>query len=165
MRLNNCHKFRRSFTNRGLGFTFNNEKSQHLYKLGDNIKLQLKSFFFNNQEDPKLMSSGSPDEGLNVLIENNMEEISVYEKTRHSGMPAGDIKLKPVSVLVALHDPTQPANVRTKSIKIPLGQSSTVYITPSAIETDSSGQLLGESQRECRMKQENDNLQIFREVL
>ena len=79
-------------------------------------------------------------------------------------MPAGDIKLKPVSVLVVLHDPTQPANVRTKSIKIPLGQSSTVYITPSVIETDSSGQLLGETQRECRLKEENDNLQIFREV-
>ena len=70
-----------------------------------------------------------------------------------------------VPPLVVLHDPAHPANMRTKSIKIPLGQSSTVYITPSVIETDSSGQLLGETQRECRMKQENDNLQIFREVL
>ena len=55
--------------------------------------------------------------------------------------------------------------MRTKSITIPLGQSSTVYITPSATETDTSGQMLGETQRECRLKQENDNLQVFREVL
>ena len=55
--------------------------------------------------------------------------------------------------------------MRTKSITIPLGQSSTVYITPSVIETDHTGQLLGQTQRECRMKEENENLQIFREVL
>ena len=78
---------------------------------------------------------------------------------------AGELKQKPVSVQVVLHDPSQPANMRTKSITIPLGQSSTVYITPSATETDTSGQMLGETQRECRLKQENDNLQVFREVL
>ena len=158
MSLNNCDKFRRSFTNKGLGFTFNNKKAEDLYKQSDNLKLQLESFFFNKHEDPKLMSSGSPDEGLNVLIENNMEENNHYEKSKDS------VNDKPVSVLVVLHDPSQPANMRTKSITIPLGQSSTVYITPSATETDTSGQMLGETQRECRLKQENDNLQVFREV-
>ena len=111
------------------------------------------------------MSSGSPDEGLKVLIENNMEEINNYENTKSTVNIAGDLKYKPVSVLVVLHDPSQPANMRTKSITIPLGQSSTVYITPSATETDTSGQMLGETQRECRLKQENENLQVFREVL
>ena len=165
MRLNNCDKFRRSFTNRGLGFTFNNKKADNLYKHGDNIKLQLESLFFNKDNDPKMMHSASPDEGLKVLIENNMEEINNYEKTKVPSNVAGDMKKKPVSVLVVLHDPSQPANMRTKSITIPLGQSSTVYITPSATETDTSGQMLGETQRECRLKQENDNLQVFREVL
>ena len=111
------------------------------------------------------MNSASPDKGLYVLIENNMEEIYYYEKTKSTGNVAGNMKKKPVSVLVVLHDPSQPANMRTKSITIPLGQSSTVYITPSATETDTSGQMLGETQRECRLKQENDNLQVFREVL
>ena len=171
MRLNNCDKFRRSFTNRGLGFTFNNKKADNLYQHGDNIKLQLETFFFNKDDDPKMMNSASPDEGLKVLIENNMEEINNYEKTKVTTQEkvtvnvAGMIKQKPVSVLVVLHDPSQPANMRTKSITIPLGQSSTVYITPSATETDTSGQMLGETQRECRLKQENDNLQVFREVL
>ena len=86
-------------------------------------------------------------------------------KTKNKDNVAGDMKIKPVSVLVVLHDPSQPANMRTKSITIPLGQSSTVYITPSATETDTSGQMLGETQRECRLKQENDNLKVFREVL
>merc|ERR1712020_317476 len=94
-----------------------------------------------------------------------MEEMNNYEKTKSTDNVAGDIKKKPGSLLVVLHDPSQPANVRTRSITIPLGQSSTVYITPSATETDTSGQMLGETQRECRLKQENDNLQVFREVL
>ena len=171
MRLNNCDKFRRSFTNRGLGFTFNNQKADNLYQHGNNLKLQLDSLFFNNEENSRMMNSASPDDGLKVLIENNMEEIYNYEKTKVTSKNkdwnnvAGMIKLKPVSVLVVLHDPSQPANMRTKSITIPLGQSSTVYITPSATETDTSGQMLGETQRECRLKQENDNLQVFREVL
>ena len=165
MRLNNCDKFRRSFTNRGLGFTFNNKKADNLYQHGDNIKLQLESLFFNKENDPMMMNSASLDEGLYVLIENNMEEINNYENTKDTGNVAGDWKKKPISVLVVLHDPSQPANMRTKSITIPLGQSSTVYITPSATETDTSGQMLGETQRECRLKQENGNLQVFREVL
>ena len=165
MRLNNCDKFRRSFTNRGLGFTFNNKKADNLYQHGDNIKLQLESLFFNKDDDPRMMNSASPDEGLYVLIENNMEEINNYENTKDTSNVAGDWKKKPVSVLVVLHDPSQPANMRTKSITIPLGQSSTVYITPSATETDTSGQMLGETQRECRLKQENHNLHVFREVL
>ena len=165
MKLINCDKFRRSFTNKGLGFTFNNKNSDNLYKHGDNTKLQLNSFFFNREHDPRMMNSGSPDEGLNVLIENNMEEIYDYDKTKNPGNPTGDLKSKPKEVLVVLHDPSHPANMRTKSITIPLGQSSTVYITPSATETDPSGQLLGQTQRECRLKQENDNLQIFRKVL
>ena len=95
---------------------------------------------------------------------------TLHEKTKYdvAGVHknvVGQMKIKPVSVLVVLHDPSQPANMRTKSITIPLGQSSTVYITPSATETDTSGQMLGETQRECRLKQENENLQVFREVL
>ena len=164
MKLNNCNKFKRSFTNRGLGFTFNNDKAPELYKNNKNIDLQLDSLFFNKEHQPKL-TSASPDDALKVMIENNFEEIAAYENTRSSSNPAGDMKLKPVELVVVLHDPSHPANIRTKSIKIPLGQSSTVYITPSVIETDHTGQLLGQTQRECRLKEENNNIQIFREVL
>ena len=99
MRLDNCNKFRRSFTNRGLGFTFNNDKIQQLYKHNKNIDLQLDSFFFNKEHDPKL-TSANPDDALNVMIENNFEEISHYENTQSAANPAGDMKLKPVSTLV-----------------------------------------------------------------
>ena len=47
--------------------------------------------------------------------------------------------------------------------QIPLGQSSTVYVTPTVTETDRSGQSLSEAQRGCRLRQENGNLEIFRE--
>ena len=99
MRLDNCNLFKRSFTNRGLGFTFNNDKIQQLYKHTKNIDLQLDSFFFNKEQDPKL-TSASPDDALKVMIENNFEEISDYENTQSPVNPAGDMKFKPVSTLV-----------------------------------------------------------------
>ena len=112
MKLNNCNKFKRSFTNRGLGFTFNNDKTQHLYKNNKNIDLQLDSLFFNKEDDPKL-TSASPDDALKVMIENNFEEISGYENTQSSANPAGDMKFKPGDLVVVLHDPAHPANIRT----------------------------------------------------
>ena len=117
MRLENCDLFRRSFTNKGLGFTFNNAKSEDLYKHSRNLDLQMKTFFFNNQDDPRMINSASPDESLNIIVENNFEEIFAYENTKNADNPEGEIKYKPKSVDVVLHDPRHPANIRTKRIK------------------------------------------------
>lgn len=38
-----------------------------------------------------------------------------------------------------------------------------MYVTPSVTETDTSGQSLSEVQRGCRLREENDELQIYRE--
>ena len=51
---------------------------------------------------------------------------------------------------------------RSKSFQIPLGQSSIVYITPTAREIDDTGKELTETQRNCRLTEENDNLNIFK---
>ena len=99
MRLNNCNKFRRSFTNKGLGFTFNNDKVEELYKYNKDIDLQLDSFFFNKDHEPR-PTSASPEDALYVMIENNFEEIAHYENTQNEANPAGDMKFKPVSTMV-----------------------------------------------------------------
>ena len=51
--------------------------------------------------------------------------------------------------------------MRTKSFEIPLGQSSTVYITPKATEIAESGMELSENQRNCRLEGSTENLNIY----
>jgi len=117
MNLNNCDLFRRSFTNKGLGFTFNNDRSDHLYKKKKNIDLQMKTFYFNNKVDPRMIASANPDESLRLILENNIEEVYNFERTKSPTNPPGEIKFKPKSVDIVLHDPSHPANMRTKRIQ------------------------------------------------
>ena len=64
------------------------------------------------------------------------------------------------SCVLALLEPD--ISFRSKSFQIPLGQSSIVYITPTAREIDDTGKELTETQRNCRLTEENDNLNIFK---
>ena len=47
---------------------------------------------------------------------------------------------------------------RKKSFTIPLGYSTTVYITPKATEIDEDGEKLPEEKRNCRLEKDNQNL-------
>ena len=42
------------------------------------------------------------------------------------------------------------------------GKTTTIYITPRAREIDDSGRLLTESQRVCRLSEDNHQLKIFK---
>ena len=90
------------------------------------------------------------------MLENNFEEIENYEKA------IDKLFLKPSSVKVTLHNPKAPANIRSKSFELPLGYSTTVYITPTAREIDQSGKELSEKQRGCRLSEDNNDLNIFK---
>ena len=116
--------------------------------------------FLNEKDEVSKMMSPGSDEALNVLIENNAEERDNYEKTRYNGN-TGMLELKPKNIHVTLHNPKEPANIRSNSFKIPLGYSTTVYITPKATEIDDTGKLLSESQRSCRLTEDNKDLDIF----
>ena len=107
MSIENCDLFRRSFTNKGLGYTFNNLPASHQFKPSQNIDLQLKSFNFNKGQFPRLITSASPDHALTVLLEANVEEVIKYEKSRSDSNTEGEINLKPKHVLVSLHDPKE----------------------------------------------------------
>ena len=50
--------------------------------------------------------------------------------------PQGEINKQPKKVSVTLHNPNESGNLRSKSFEIPLGQTTTVYITPKAREID-----------------------------
>ena len=66
-----------------------------------------------------------------------------------------------LTIAVTLHNPREPANIRSNSFKIPLGHSTNVYITPKARQIDESGENLLEDQRGCRMNEDNKALDIF----
>ena len=154
----NCDLFKRSFTNKGLGFTFNNDMKNTLYKHSD---LSMNVFMVNVKNKVFNMSSAGSEHALKVLIENNMEEIERFERTIIPDNRVGVVGLKPISIPVSLHNPKEPANIRSKSFKIPLGHSTIVYITPKAREIDDSGKELSEVQRGCRLAEDTQNLDIF----
>ena len=76
--------------------------------------------------------------------------------------PQGEINKQPKKVSVTLHNPNEPGNLRSKSFEIPLGQTTTVYITPKAREIDEIGKTLKENQRNCRLVEDNSELEIFK---
>ena len=108
-----------------------------------------------------MISAGS-DHALRVLIENNREEVDLYENTRSPQNPNGDQKIKPKERKVSLHNPLEPANIRSNSFSIPLGYKTIVYITPKVREIDSSAASLSESERGCRVSKETNDLSIFK---
>ena len=107
------------------------------------------------------MQYASPEHSLKVLIEANFEEVKFYDGTKETENPEGMLALKPREVSVSLHNPTEPADIRSSSFQIRLGQSITVYVTPKAREIDESGKELTESQRDCRINDDTDDLLIF----
>ena len=134
----------------GIGFTANNEVENNLMK----NDFTSKEFFTNTNRRPSLMKSASLKDSLHVVVENNMEEVERYEGSNEP-------KQQPTEISVSLHNPVEPADIRTSSFDIPLGYSTIVYITPKATEVDKDGKELTESQRNCRLNEESGFLNIF----
>ena len=134
----------------GLGFTANNEVEDNLIKNDSKSK----AFFTNTNRRPSLMKSASLEGSLHVVVENNMEEVERYEEDYQS-------KMQPTKISVSLHNPVEPADLRTNNFEIPLGYSTIVYITPKATEVDEDGKKLKEEQRNCRLNEKTETLNIF----
>ena len=134
----------------GIGFTANNEVEDNLMK----NDFKSKALFSNTNRRPPSMKSASLKDSLHVVVENNMEEVERYEGNFES-------KKQPTEISVSLHNPVEPADIRTSSIDIPLGYKTIVYITPKATVVDEDGKDLMESQRNCRLNEETGSLDIF----
>ena len=97
-----CNIFKRSFSDKGFGYTFNNIQTKSMFK---KLPFQNQIFSLNKENLPVLIQSPSIKHALNVLIENNMEENNNYEYS-------GDVTKKPRSITISLHDPKEPPNLR-----------------------------------------------------
>ena len=84
MMFSSCDLFKRSFSNKGIGFTFNNENGETLYKDSSNLGLLMKVFKTNDKIKVQNMKSAGSQHSLKVLIENSAEEIERYENTKKS---------------------------------------------------------------------------------
>ena len=135
----------------GIGFTSNNAVEDNLIKK----KFRSKVFFTNTFRKPSLMKSASLKDSLHVVVENNMEEVERYENGNYQS------KMQPTEISVSLHNPVEPADIRTNSFEIPLGYKTIVYITPKATEVDEDGKDLTEIQRNCRLNEDTGMLNIF----
>ena len=161
MLFTNCNLFKRSFSNKGIGITFNSEIGKILFKRSLNFGIAMEVFLINNQRKVSKMRSAGSEHALKVLIQNNLEEVEYYENTKNPVNRVGEIKFKPIHIPVTLHNPKEPANIRGKSFKMPLGYSTIVYITPNAREIDDSAGELSEAQRGCRLSKDSQTLDIF----
>ena len=156
MTFRNCDLFKRSYTNQGIGFTFNNEKEEIL------VKKDFRNSIFhpNKKREASKMKSATTQYSLKTLIESNAEHVDYFENNINPD-GIGEQVAKPTSILVSLHNPKEPADMRATSFDIPLGQSTVVYITPKAREIDESGKKLSEAQRHCRLSEDTQSLDIF----
>ena len=156
-----CGLFFRSFTNMGMGYTANGEMAHLLFK-SKHYGSPGNFFLPNDQIKPKRMTYAGDDYALRVLIENNREEVDLFENTKSRNNPKGEIRLKPKERKVSLHNPLEPANMRSNSFSIPLGYSTVVYITPKVREIDENAASLAESERGCRLSKDASGLDIFK---
>ena len=115
----------------------------------------------NEKQDVVKMESASSDNALTILIDYNEAAVKRYENTINEDNQLGTQKQLPKKVSVTIHDPIEPANLRSNSFEIPLGHTTTVYITPRAREIDESGIELSEKQRKCRLTKDSSELKIF----
>ena len=151
--MKNCKLFKRSFTDKGIGYTFNNEVDYDFYKKSKNNEVLRKVLKVNEENNILNMRKAGSKHALRVLLENSLEEVENIDESAENK--------KPTSVEVTLHNPKEPANLRSNSFKVPLGYSTTVYISPQARVIDESGHNLLEDQRGCRLSGENQDLDIF----
>ena len=106
-----CNLFFRSFTNMGIGYTAYSEVASKLFK-SKHFGGPEYFTFPNNQINPIKMISAGSNHALRVFIENNREEVDVYENTKEPFNPNGQLKLKPKEKQVSMHNPLEPANIR-----------------------------------------------------
>ena len=119
--------------------------------------------FPNTNRKPSLMKSASRGNSLHVLIDNNAEEVQRYEDSKDTKLPnyKGEVTWKPRDVAVSMHNPREPADMRSRSFHFPLGHTTKFLITPTAREIDESGKELTELHRNCRLDEDTDSLDIF----
>ncbi len=143
----NCNLFRKLFTTKGIGYTFNNEA---FYKM-----------FINNTDNTaffKEMHQLENDDTHGPKI------ITLNGKKRSFEFILNHIKTNAISSSnrLMIHSPYTIADARDEAIDLAPGMMYDIFLTPSVTVTDRKGLQLDYTQRKCFSARENSNLKIFR---
>ena len=84
MTFSNCNLFKRSFTNKGIGFTYNNAGVDDLLKKSSGQQNATRILAFNRNGIIKKMVSAGSEHALRVFLDYNEEAVQRYEKTINS---------------------------------------------------------------------------------
>ena len=55
-----------------------------MFKNTKSLEMQTETFHFNDDTEPRMMT-----DSLTVMIENNMEEVDLFERTKNPSLPQG----------------------------------------------------------------------------
>ncbi len=151
--------FKRSYTNRGFGYTFNNRhfwnKHKRDNKYNEIFYRTMHPFF--DEEGPDILfpkENGSP-KRLSVMIQPNKYAIKEADRMiQEMLLPA---------FRIVLHDPRKPADLRTSGINVQPGYRTQISVTPSQLETSDDVKQLPIGRRNCKFNDESEGLQIFNE--
>eukprot|EP00095_Tigriopus_kingsejongensis_P009175 maker-scaffold145_size311916-snap-gene-1.10 protein:Tk09175 transcript:maker-scaffold145_size311916-snap-gene-1.10-mRNA-1 annotation:"GE16304" len=155
---NNCNWFSRSFTDEGIGYSFNTGPFWDHHQVTDYNSLFYRNMFPDERiswDKIAIPETSGKDYGLSMTLQLN-DYLATAEKVLKQG------RVFPV-FKVAIHDPNTPADLRSGGIEIEPGYLSTFLITPSETATSEAVKELEPTRRECRFKSEIEGLKIFKQ--
>ena len=156
----NCKKaqFYRSFTNEGMGYSFNNGQfwNRHIRNEANELFYKIMAPEYNaNVTDYLYPLTSGPAYGLTIVLQlNKYQEFAAQSDRSIEKAP----KFK-----VAIHNPAMPADLRSGGVEVEAGYLSTFLITSSQLLTSEGVKGLEQSRRKCRFPSESEGLKIFKQ--
>ncbi len=141
-----CNLFRKMFTTKGIGYTFNNEPFYKIVKNTTNNRAFFKEMY----------ETENSDKDLPIKIPSNGKQYSLefILILNHNLKNNGTQKL-------VIHDPHMIADTRYEAIDLQPGLSYEISVTPTVTVTDENALQLEPSKRSCLSGNENEALEIF----
>ncbi|XP_059097852.1 uncharacterized protein LOC131892113 [Tigriopus californicus] len=154
-----CQHFARGFTNKGMAYTFNNERFWDMYNNSD------ANAILHNIMHPELNASqvvypltNGPLYGLRYLIQPYKVDHIILNKRV---LPRKE-DLIPGNFRISIHDPQNVPDLRNDYIELKGGFTYTVLVSPSQLITNEDAKSIEIHRRNCRFHFENANMKILR---
>ncbi len=144
----NCQLFRKTFTNAGIGYTFNAEDFWKIHKNTEGNRAfyqQMVKATDNDTSDqnPHKIEGNGRGFSLDLLL--SLDNDKYYDGKS-----------------LTIHDPATVADIRNEVINLKPGMVHEISIVPSAVVTDEAGLKLSPLKRECLTQSESDDLKIYK---
>ena len=150
-----CTDFRASLTNEGLCFTRNGENFDKMFKPTTYTDTFKNIMIAGRGNDSVRYSQGS---GIQY------QYTFLVDTNRHTDLKRGTHRtLKTDSnIHLAIHSPTDVADIKGSGINIELGYETTIRINFQELLSDRTIQSLDPKKRQCKFDYENGNLKVFK---